>query len=69
MSVTIIIKVIHTEKGIVLAPEIQAPANGHCQHEMLFATATVAAAIDAAKDLNEKFSKLENKPGEKKHVH
>ncbi|SMG61413.1 hypothetical protein [Cedecea sp. NFIX57] len=69
MSVTIIIKVIHTDKGLVLDPEIQAPTNGHCQHEMLFATGYVAAAIETVNELNEKFSELENKPGEKKHVY
>lgn len=69
MSVTIVIKVIHTDEGLVLDPEIQTPANGHCQHEMAFATVHVAAAIEAVNKMNAKFSKLENKPGDKKHVH
>ncbi|MNV96819.1 hypothetical protein D3C71_1918630 [compost metagenome] len=64
-----VIKITHTEQGIVVEPEIHAPANGHCQHEMMFATSSVEATCDAAKELNEMFNKFKNKYGENKNVH
>lgn len=69
MSVTIIIEVIHTANGLELKPEIKTQANGHCQHEMMFATSSVEATCDAAKELNELVNKFKNKYGENKHVH
>ncbi|MGJ3447249.1 hypothetical protein [Enterobacter sp. PTB] len=65
MSVTIIIKVVHTEHGLELAPEIQAPASGHCACEMMFATTTVKAAMNAGN----KFNQLVKRSGENDHVH
>lgn len=69
MSVKIIIEVAHTENGIELKPEIHAPANGHCRHEMMFATSTVQAAMAAAKDVGDFINNARNQTGEKKHVH
>ena len=65
MSVTIVMKVVHTEHGLELTPEIQAPANGHCACEMMFATTTVQAARNACN----RFNQLTDLSGENKNVH
>ncbi|HCC3328776.1 TPA: hypothetical protein M4731_001391 [Salmonella enterica] len=65
MAVTIVMKVVHTEHGLELSPEIQAPANGHCACEMMFATTTVKAAMNAIN----RFNQLVNRSGENKYVH
>ena len=69
MSVTIVIEVTHTRNGIEIKPEIKTLADGHCQHEMMFATSAVEAVSDAANELNELINKFKNKRGENKHVH
>lgn len=65
MAVTIVMKVVHTEHGLELSTEIQAPANGHCACEMMFATTTVKAAMNAIN----RFNQLVNRSGENKYVH
>lgn len=65
MSVTIVIEVVHTENGLELTPEIQAPVSGHCQCEMMFATTTVQAAKNACN----RFNQLANISGENTNVH
>ncbi|MGX5053147.1 hypothetical protein ACWKX9_05730 [Enterobacter asburiae] len=69
MPVTIVIEVVHTVTGLVLKPEIKTLANGHCKHEMMFATSAVEATCEAAKELNEMINKSKNKRGEHKYVH
>jgi hypothetical protein len=65
MSITIVMKVIHTEHGLELLPEIQASANGHCACEMMFAETTVKAARNACN----RFNQLANHSGENANVH
>lgn len=69
MSVTIIIEVIHTANGLELKPEIKTQANGHCRHEMAFATALVGMARGAADQISETLNSFEHISGENKHVH